>query len=74
MGESITKLKVPKPFYEENYKATCGHKKQRAFQIGPIIWLQLDFLGLMTTMFRQVGSATYDIYTLHQPVSSQQKK
>ena len=31
MGEIIMKLKVPKPFYEENYKATCGHEKQRAF-------------------------------------------
>ena len=63
-----------------------GHEKQGPFQVGPITCLQLDFLGLVTTKFQQmgffnlqfflqVGVMTHDISTskLHQPVHSQQK-
>ena len=63
-----------------------GHEKQGLFQVGPITWLQLDFLELVTTTFQQmgffdlqfflqVGVMTHNISTskLHQPVHSQQK-
>ena len=63
-----------------------GHEKKGPFRVGPITWLQLDFLGLVTTTFQQmgfydlrfflqVGVMMHDISTseLHQPVHSQQK-
>ena len=63
-----------------------GHEKQGPFRVGPITWLQLDFLGLKTTTFQQmgffdlqfflqVGVMTHDFSTseLHQPIHSQQK-
>lgn len=44
------------------------HGRQGPFRVGPITWLQLDFLGL-------VGAMTHDISTnkLHLRVPSQQK-
>ena len=37
------KLKAPKPSYKE-IEATYGHGRKGAFQIKPIIWLELKFL------------------------------
>ena len=63
-----------------------GHEKQGPFRVRLITCLLLDFLGLVTTTFQQmgffglwfflqVGVMTHDISTseLHQLVSSQQK-
>ena len=47
-------LKALKSFYKE-IEAMYGRERQGAFQVGPITWLQLDFLGLVTTTFQQMG-------------------
>ena len=47
-------LKALKPSYKE-IEATHEWERQGAFWVGLITWLQLDFLGLMTTTFQHMG-------------------
>ena len=47
-------LKALKPFYKE-IEAMYGRERQATFRVVPITWLQLDFLGLVTTTFQQMG-------------------
>ena len=49
------KIKTNEEKKKKNSKATCGHKNQGAFHVGPITWSQLDFLGLVTMTSLQMG-------------------
>ena len=46
--------KALKPSYKE-FEAMYGCERQGAFRVGPITWLQLDFLRLVIMTFQQMG-------------------